>query len=149
MPPGEDYWVDTEFKSYGDDPKESLTSFLFGPCFLSKIYKLSPPEDYELILTLRRPSSLFLNDLWRPETKLSKEGYGSVRLVYVMCDEDEAIPPAFQRWMIKNNGVEQVKELKHSDHMPMFCMPKKLCDCLLEIAMEHHATTSDVHYSNF
>ncbi|XP_021723137.1 salicylic acid-binding protein 2-like [Chenopodium quinoa] len=142
MPSAEEYWLDTEFKS-SDDPNDTITSFLFGPRFMSKLYKLSPPEDYELAMTLKRPSSMFLEDLSRPESKLSEERYGSVRRVYVMCDEDEAIPPAFQSWMIKNDEVKEVRMLKHSDHMPMFCMPKQLCYCLLEIALKHFAANSD------
>ncbi|KMT07059.1 hypothetical protein BVRB_6g153880 [Beta vulgaris subsp. vulgaris] len=131
LPP--DYWLDTKFKSSGD-PKETPTTFLFGPRFLSKLYRLSPVEDLELALTLVRPTSLFLNDLWRPETKLSKERYGSVRRVYVIAQKDEAIPPPFQRWMIQNDGVKEVRELKGSDHMAMFSVPKQLFHYLLEIA---------------
>ena len=94
---------------------------------------LNVKKDLELGISLIRPSSLFLHDLCKPETKLSDEKYGSVRRVYVVCEEDQAISQAFQQWMIENGGVKEVKELKGSDHMPMFCMPKQLSDCLLEI----------------
>ncbi|XP_057541724.1 salicylic acid-binding protein 2-like isoform X1 [Amaranthus tricolor] len=129
----EDFWLDTEFKEGDGDPKETPTTMLFGLKFLSKLYHLSPLEDLELGISLIRPSSLFLHDLCKPETKLSDEKYGSVRRVYVVCEEDQAISQAFQQWMIENGGVKEVKELKGSDHMPMFCMPKQLSDCLLEI----------------
>ncbi|CAO2827970.1 unnamed protein product [Amaranthus hypochondriacus] len=136
IPEGEkdNYWLDTETKSMGD-PKKDPTTILMGPQFLSKLYHLSPPQDYELAMILRRPSSFFLHDLWKPETKFTKKNYGSVRRVYVMCDEDRASPQAFQRWMIKNGGVKEVKQLKGSDHMPMFSIPNQLSNCLLEIAM--------------
>ncbi|KAL9229742.1 hypothetical protein vseg_005177 [Gypsophila vaccaria] len=126
------YWLDTEFKPTGD-PMETLTTMFFGPQFLLKLYHLSPTEDYELVKMLARPSSLFTHDIWKPETKMSEERYGSVRRVFVVCEEDRGITEGFQRWMAENSGVE-VEELKGADHMPMLCMPQKLCDCLVKIA---------------
>ncbi|XP_021714227.1 salicylic acid-binding protein 2-like [Chenopodium quinoa] len=133
--PDENYWLDTEFKNTGD-PKETLTTMSFSPQFIAKLSHLSSIEDYELTMMLKRTSSLFLHDAWKPEAKLSKERYGSVRTAYVICNEDKGILAPFQRWMIENHGVKEVKELKGSDHMPMFCMPKQLCDCLQEIALK-------------
>ncbi|KAL2906168.1 Salicylic acid-binding protein 2 [Bienertia sinuspersici] len=127
------FWLDTEFKSNGD-PEETLTTMLFGPHFTTKLYHLSPHVDFELAMALKRPSSMFLHDLSKPEAKLSKERYGSVERVYVICEEDQVISRAFQRWMIENYGLKEVKELKGSDHMPMFSVPQQLCDCLLELA---------------
>ncbi|XP_021836507.2 salicylic acid-binding protein 2 [Spinacia oleracea] len=130
---GKDYWLDTKFENSGD-PKETLTTMFFGPQFMSLLYHLCPLQDLELAMTLKRPSSLFLHEAWKPEAKLSKERYGSVRSAFVVCEEDQGISQTFQRWMISNNGVKEVKELKGSDHMPMLCMPKQLSDCLVEIA---------------
>ncbi|KAL2906140.1 Salicylic acid-binding protein 2 [Bienertia sinuspersici] len=120
---GKDYWLDTESKCIGDDPKEALTTMLFGH------------NSYPSFTTYLQPrtSSLFLHDLWKQEKKFSKEKYGSVRCVYVVCEEDRGIPQDFQRWMIENYGLKEVKELKGSDHMPMLSIPKQLSDCLLEI----------------
>ncbi|KAH9623420.1 hypothetical protein KSS87_007821 [Heliosperma pusillum] len=123
--PEDDYWLDTEFKWSGD-PSETLTTMFFGPNFISKLYHLSPPEDFELAMTLKRPSSLFAHDAWKPETKLSEEKYGSVKRVFVICEEDKGIKETFQLWMANNSDVE-VEELKGADHMPMLCMPQKLC----------------------
>ncbi|XP_021751892.1 salicylic acid-binding protein 2-like [Chenopodium quinoa] len=81
--PDENFWLDTEFKNTGD-PKEILTTMLFGPQFIAKLSHLPSLEDYELTLLLKRPSSLFLHDAWKPEAKLSKERYGSVRIAYVI-----------------------------------------------------------------
>ncbi|KAK9670431.1 hypothetical protein RND81_13G201600 [Saponaria officinalis] len=128
-----DYWLDTEFKPLGDVPMETLTIMFFGPKFLFKLYHLSPPEDFELVKMLARPSSLFNHDIWKPETKMSEERYGSVRRVFVVCEKDKGINEGFQRWMAEISGVD-VELLKGADHMPMLCMPQKLCDCLLKIA---------------
>ncbi|XP_074295410.1 salicylic acid-binding protein 2-like [Silene latifolia] len=130
--PEEDFWLDTEFKSSGD-PMETLTTMFFGPKFISKLYHLSSPEDFELAMTLRRPSSLFAHDAWKPKTKLSEKKYGSVKRVFVICEEDRGIKETFQVWMANNSSVE-VEELKGADHMPMLSMPQNLCDCLVKIA---------------
>ncbi|KAL2903909.1 Salicylic acid-binding protein 2 [Bienertia sinuspersici] len=136
MPSGEDFWLDTEFMSY-NDPNGSFEAYIFGTQFLSKLYRISPIEDLMLAITLRRPTSFFLNDIRRPETKLSKERYGSVKRVYVVSDKDEAIPPSFQWWMIENDAVKDVRTLQGSDHMPMLCIPKQLCSCLHDIAQKY------------
>ncbi|KAI7733337.1 hypothetical protein M8C21_028375, partial [Ambrosia artemisiifolia] len=93
-------------------------------------------QDRELGKTLIRPSSLFVKDLTKAKL-FTKEGFGSVRRTYVVCDEDNAIKKEFQQWMINNNPVEGVKELKHVDHMPMLCDPKQLSVCLLDIAVQY------------
>nr|GEV99911.1 salicylic acid-binding protein 2-like [Tanacetum cinerariifolium] len=69
--------------------------------------------------------------------QFTEEGYGSVRRVFVLCDEDETIKEDFQRWMIDNSPVVEVKELKGVDHMPMFCDPKQLTVCLLDITLKY------------
>lgn len=83
-----------------------------------------------------RPSSLFMEDLSKAN-KFSKEGFGSVKRVYIVCEEDKAIPKEFQEWMIQNDPVEEVKEIKGADHMPMCSKPQQLCLCLLDIATKY------------
>ncbi|KAA8547241.1 hypothetical protein F0562_003895 [Nyssa sinensis] len=129
-------WLDTQFSSYGTS-NEPLTSMFFGPKFLSaKLYQLCSAEDLELARALIRPGSLFLEDLCKAK-KFSNEGYGSVSRVYVICNEDKAIPEEFQRWLIENSPVKEVKEIKDADHMPMFSKPRELCQCLMDIAHKH------------
>ena len=38
------YWLDTQFGLVIGDRERGPTSMLLGPKFLSKLYKLSPPE---------------------------------------------------------------------------------------------------------
>lgn len=90
-------------------------------------------QDFTLATLLVRPGSLFIEDLHKIK-KFTEEGFGSVRRVYVVCEQDKCIPPEFQRWMIENNPVKEVKVIEEADHMPMFSAPEKLCECLLEIA---------------
>ncbi|XP_015067106.1 salicylic acid-binding protein 2-like [Solanum pennellii] len=130
-------WLDTQFLPYGT-PEEPLTSMTFGPKFLAdKLYQLSPPEDIALGLSLVRTSSLFLEDLSKAKY-FTDEGYGSVKRVYVVCTEDKVMSKEFQQWQIDNIGVTEAKEIKGADHMAMLCMPKKLCDTLVEIADKYN-----------
>ena len=93
-------------------------------------------QDLEQARTLIRPGSLFLHDLSKADN-FSTKGYGSVKRVYVICDEDLAIPVEFQRWMIENSGADEVMEIKGADHMVMFSKPQELSQCLSETAKQH------------
>ncbi|KAH6791421.1 methyl esterase 1 [Perilla frutescens var. frutescens] len=126
-------WLDTEFLPYGS-AAENLTSMFFGPNFIaSKLYQLSSPEDVALAKMLLRPSSLFLEDLSK-KSAFSKQGYGSVKKVYVVLTEDKAIPVNFQRWQIETIGVDEVKIIENADHMAMLSKPLHVYQHLLEIA---------------
>jgi hypothetical protein len=93
-------------------------------------------KDLELAKSLIRLGSLFREDLSKAKN-FSKERYGSVQRVYVVCDEDLGIPKEFQRWMIENGGLKDVMEIKGADHMAMFSKPQELCHRLLEIAHKY------------
>ncbi|KAI3503128.1 hypothetical protein L1887_31564 [Cichorium endivia] len=129
-------WLDTQFSPHNDE-NESESSMFFGPKYLSlKLYQLCSDEDRELGKILIRPGSLFRKDLAKAK-QFTEGGYGSVKRVYIVCREDTCIKEEFQRWMIENNQVAEVKELKGVDHMPMLCDPKQLGVCLLEIASRY------------
>uniref|UniRef100_A0A0D9WFS8 AB hydrolase-1 domain-containing protein n=1 Tax=Leersia perrieri TaxID=77586 RepID=A0A0D9WFS8_9ORYZ len=74
---------------------------IFGPNIMAqKLYQLSPPEDLTLALSLIRPANRFTGDaLMRDAGLLTKERYGSARLVFVIMKDDRAIPVEFQRRM--------------------------------------------------
>ncbi|MED6184336.1 Salicylic acid-binding protein 2, variant 2 [Stylosanthes scabra] len=125
-------WLDTSFWQCGNK-----TSILFGPNFLStKLYQLCSIQDLELIKCLKRPSSLFVEDLSQ-QKNFSREGYGSVPRAYVICTEDLIIPLKLQRWMIENAGINDVMEINGADHMPMLCKPQQLSDSLQQIAAKY------------
>ncbi|XP_020239375.1 salicylic acid-binding protein 2 [Cajanus cajan] len=125
-------WLDTEFS-----PTGNKTLMFFGPKFLSnKLYQLSSVEDFELAKSLARPSSLFMEDLSK-QKKFSKEGYGSVPRVFIVCSEDIGIPLNFQLWMVQNMGFNDVVEIKGADHMAMLCKPRELFDSLHQIATKY------------
>ncbi|WOL16996.1 methylesterase 3-like [Canna indica] len=125
-------WSDTELGTVGDKEKGPL-SMLFGPKTLAKLYCLSPPEDLTLAMSLVRPSSVFMEDL-SSSPPLSRSGYGSAQKIYVVCGKDEAISESYQRWMIENNPVKEVKEIEEADHMPMMSTPTQLSEMILDVA---------------
>lgn len=95
-------------------------------------------QDLTLAMSLVRPFRLYGHDaLLLKEAKLTKEKYGSVRRVYIVCDQDSAMKEDFQRWMIEKNPTDEVKVIIGSDHMVMFSKPKELCSCLQEIVEKY------------
>lgn len=129
---GFDSWMDSQHR-FDDGPDKPPTSVLFGPKYLeSRLYNLSPPEDLTLATSLVRPHPVFHD---KPklleDTALTKENYGSVRRVYVVIEEDNVVKESFQRWMIENNPVDEVRVISGADHMVMLSKPKELTICLL------------------
>ncbi|XP_010417104.1 PREDICTED: methylesterase 2 [Camelina sativa] len=125
-------WMGTELKPYGLD-NSGLSVFFSTEFMKNRLYQLSPIEDLELGLLLKRPASLFVNQLSRTKN-FSDKGYGSVPRAYIVCKEDKIILEEHQRWMIDNYPANFVIEMAETDHMPMFCKPQLLSDHLLEIA---------------
>ncbi|KAJ4890726.1 Methylesterase 2 [Raphanus sativus] len=125
-------WLGSELKPYGSD-NSGVSMFFSTECMKHALYQLSPVEDIELGLLLKRPGSLFINDLTKVEN-FSDRGYGSVHRAYIVCKEDKIITKELQWWMIDNYPAKVVKEMEDTDHMPMFSKPQLLSDYLLEIA---------------
>ncbi|KAK4841074.1 hypothetical protein QYF36_024961 [Acer negundo] len=133
-----DSYMDTMF-TFGNGPNNQPTSLLFGPDFMSsKLYQLSAPEDLTLAVLLARPVPLYNDEtMWNKAMTLTKDKYGSVPRVFIVCDRDNTMQEDFQRWMIENNPTDDVKLISGSDHMPMFSKPKELCFCLQEIVEKY------------
>ncbi|RVX23966.1 Salicylic acid-binding protein 2 [Vitis vinifera] len=122
--------MDTQY-TFDRGPNNPPTSVIFGPEYLAaKLYQLSPPEDLMLATMLMRPIN---GENLLKKITVTKEKYGTIRRVYIVCDKDNVLDEDFQRWMIKNNLTDEVKVILGSDHMPMFCKPLELCAYLQEI----------------
>ncbi|KAL5226569.1 hypothetical protein ABZP36_014834 [Zizania latifolia] len=128
-------WMDTEMKPQDAEGKLPK-SMLFGPKITQeKFVQLCSPEDVTLTRSLMRVSSMFVEDL-QVQQPYSEGRYGSVRKVYVVCKQDLAIAEGFQRWMIDNYPVEEVKEID-ADHCVMLSRPSELVRCLVDIAEDY------------
>ncbi|RYR23880.1 hypothetical protein HN51_046193 [Arachis hypogaea] len=113
---------------------------IFGPQHLaSNLYQLCPPEDISLAMSLLRPTRLYGDqELVREQTRVTREKYGSVAKVYIVCEQDQAIKKDVQLSMIEKNPETDVKFIVDADHMPMFSKPQELFSCLHHIATTYY-----------
>ncbi|KAH9663415.1 methylesterase 10 [Citrus sinensis] len=108
------------------------TSALFGAEYMKTVLcKRCKLEDLELTKMLVRPTGFFVEDLSK-ESLLTKEKFGSVDRVYVICKEDEVMKEVFQRAMIEDYHPKQVVSISAAGHMVMLSKPEELCQILLE-----------------
>ncbi|KAG2561807.1 hypothetical protein PVAP13_8KG123601 [Panicum virgatum] len=84
-----------------------------------------------------RIGSVFLEDLQLMEA-LSMDCYGSVRKVYIVCKQDRTLSEEFQRWMVSNNPVDEVKEIDGADHMAMLSAPDDIVQCIVDIVAKYN-----------
>uniref|UniRef100_A0A0D9Y8B1 AB hydrolase-1 domain-containing protein n=1 Tax=Oryza glumipatula TaxID=40148 RepID=A0A0D9Y8B1_9ORYZ len=98
-----------------------------------KFYQLSPEEDFTLAQSLVRVGSSYVDDM-RRRPPFSEARYGAARKVYVVCGQDQAIVEAYQRRMIADCPVEEVREIAGADHMAMFSAPAALAGHLADVA---------------
>lgn len=90
-------------------------------------------------MSLLRPTRLYGDqDLLREKTNVTRENYGTVAKVYVVCEQDKVLKHDFQLSMIERNPTNDVKVIADADHMPMFSKPKELFSCLQDIANAYY-----------
>ncbi|XP_039158416.1 probable esterase PIR7A [Eucalyptus grandis] len=125
--------------SYDNGPNNPPTACTIGPMFsASRVYQLSPIQDWTLANTLVRPQRLFSDEDLTREITLSERNYGSVRRVAIISEDDKLIGKDFILWMIERNPPDQVLEVKGSDHMVMMSKPMQLFALLQHIANTTH-----------
>ncbi|KAL1556982.1 putative esterase PIR7A isoform X2 [Salvia divinorum] len=133
-----DSYMDTQFR-FNNGPDRPPTSLQFGPDYMAtRLYNLSPPEDLTLATLLMRPIGLYDEADLAKEVTLSKQNYGSVRRVFLVCEEDMALKKEFQEWMIDNNPVDEVNIISGADHMPMFSKSQHLSALLHHLPLKYH-----------
>lgn len=59
------------------------------------------------------------------------DNLASIPKRYILCSDDRALTPAYQRWMADRSGISVERELD-SGHMPMFSMPGQLAQVLAD-----------------
>ncbi|KAF2283660.1 hypothetical protein GH714_013402 [Hevea brasiliensis] len=109
------------------------TAFMPGPDFS---YMTLKEEDLTLATLALRPFPL-RDDGGALNVVVTKEKYGSVPRIYVVCGRDNIIKEDYQRWMIDNNPTDEVKFIADSDHMVMFSKPQELCSYLHAIGKKY------------
>ena len=69
--------------------------------------------------TVLRQGKWFMKELSK-ESLLTKEKFGSVNRVYIVCNDDLMIKENLQKWYIEHSPTGDVKFIAGADHMPMF-----------------------------
>ncbi|XP_060970473.1 methylesterase 10 [Cannabis sativa] len=129
--------LDSQIKFKEDRPM----SVIFGPQYMrTKMYPHSEPQAIELAKMLVRPTRLYMEDFDK-ENLLSESKFGSVKKVYILCEEDEVMKEEFQRWMIEISDPpltnEQVILIKGADHMVMLSKPYQLSQIFTKLMITH------------
>ncbi|CAN1829344.1 Methyl jasmonate esterase 1 [Linum perenne] len=128
---------DTVF-TYGNGPDKTPTVAMLGPVYMeTKNYRNSPREDLELGLVCVRPTPVFDQEQAAKDTRVTKERYGTIPRVFVLCDADHPHKGPFQWWQVKNNPPNEYVEIEGSDHMVMFSKPGPLSEYLIKVGQKY------------
>ncbi|KAJ9184916.1 hypothetical protein P3X46_004601 [Hevea brasiliensis] len=113
---------------------ETITGWKMGFMFLSEnVFTACTPEDCKLATMLLRKGSLFQSILAKRE-KFTKEGYGSIKRIYVYTDSDEIFKPYFHSWQIENYKPDKVYKIEGGDQKLMLSKTNELAQILNEVA---------------
>ncbi|KAJ4817266.1 hypothetical protein LUZ62_029832 [Rhynchospora pubera] len=130
-------FMDSKIKEKQDNPNQ-LPSIEFGPEYMSnRLYQNCPVEDLELAMLLVRPGTDFSDDPIY-EKMITKEKYGSVPRVYIICQDDLLVPKQFKKLMIEKSPGTELVEITGADHMVMLSKPTELFGVLQEIAKKYN-----------
>ncbi|CAN1288723.1 Methyl jasmonate esterase 1 [Linum perenne] len=123
---------------YGNGPDKTPTVAMLGPVYMeTKNYRNSPREDLELGLVCVRPTPVFDQEQAAKDTRVTKERYGTIPRVFVLCDADHPHKGPFQWWQVKNNPPNEYVEIEGSDHMVMFSKPGPLSEYLIKVGQKY------------
>ena len=71
------------------------------------------------------------------ETPVAHEAWRDIPVTYVMCEDDNTVPPFLQRMLVdrlREAGVALEVESWQSNHSPMLIMPEKVVDLIVKAA---------------
>ena len=112
---------------------KSLTSGM-GSSHLPAVSSDGAMQDLTLAMAMVRPSQRFQDDVVLKGNVLTAEGYGAVKRVCVVAEDDASWSADFQRRMASWNPGAEVRGLQGADHMLMLSKPRELSELLVEVA---------------
>jgi pimeloyl-ACP methyl ester carboxylesterase len=126
LPEGEGDQVQANLVVEGDPPVATLPEATFR----ESIFACCSDEvlDWAVERRGRQPVVPFTEPV-----ELGGFAFDGIRVGYVLCTRDEAIPPALQRRMIESAGVDEVVELD-TDHAPHLSRTGELAEILDRLA---------------
>ncbi|KAJ1699412.1 hypothetical protein LUZ63_007924 [Rhynchospora breviuscula] len=114
-------------------------SFSFGPEDLrTNYYQLCAREDVTLATMLVRPGKPFFDSSIKRDDFVTAENHGSVSRVYVVCNQDRALPRQTQIWMAEMSPGTETIELDGADHTAMLSVPEEFFSHLVDISNRYH-----------
>ncbi|XP_015163710.1 salicylic acid-binding protein 2-like [Solanum tuberosum] len=118
----------------GINPKQALEIPIFSDYLTEFMASL---RDLALATILVRPYHLYHVEDVAKEILLSSKRYGSVRRVFIVAAENEALKKEFSQLMIEKNPPDEVEEIQGSDHVIMMSKPQRFFTTLLSIANKY------------
>ncbi|XP_012079160.1 methylesterase 3 isoform X2 [Jatropha curcas] len=100
-------------------------------------YTSAREKDLMLAMMLIRPHPLHNIAAVQNEAVLTKEKFGSVSRIFIVCGQDKVYSEDFQRWMVQKNPPNEIMVISDSDHMLMISRPQDFCSCLEDIAKKY------------
>jgi pimeloyl-ACP methyl ester carboxylesterase len=122
LPEGADDEIQANIVVEGDPPAGTMPR----EASWSAEYRETSDEDFDWAYARHRPQPV------QPFTQAAQipEGtFDEIPRAYVLCTRDRSIPPALQRRMVAENGIEDVIEIE-TDHSPMLSRTEELAEAV-------------------
>jgi pimeloyl-ACP methyl ester carboxylesterase len=125
LPEGADDQVQANLVVEGEPPVGKMSR----EASRSAAYLETTDEDFEWADPQHRPQPL---QPFGATVRIPAGSLDSIPRAYVLCTLDCSIPPALQRRMIDENGIEHVIEIE-TDHSPMVSRTQELAEAIDEL----------------
>ena len=126
LPEGEGDMIQANIVVEGDPPAASLPDEATAVA----VYNCCTPEQAERAVVRRRPQAVAV---FATPVRIDEERLASIPRSYVLTQQDNSIPPALQRRMIREHPCGRVIELD-TDHAPQLSATDDLVAALDELA---------------
>jgi len=126
LPEGRDDQIQANIVVEGDPPAASLPDEATAVA----VYNCCTPEQAERAVVRRRPQAVAV---FATPVRIDEERLASIPRSYVLTQQDNSIPPALQRRMIREHPCGRVIELD-TDHAPQLSATDDLVAALDELA---------------
>jgi pimeloyl-ACP methyl ester carboxylesterase len=122
LPEGADDEIQANIVVEGDPPAGTMPR----EASWSAEYRETSGEDFDWAYARHRPQPVqpFTQPVQIPEGT-----FDEIPRAYVICTRDRSIPPALQRRMVAENGIEDVIEIE-TDHSPMLSRTEELAEAV-------------------
>jgi len=126
LPEGADDMIQANLVVEGDPPVATLSDGATA----AAVYNCCSAEQVAVVVPRRRPQAV---SVFATPVSVDDVLLASIPRSYVLTLQDQSIPPALQRRMIREHPCARVIELD-ADHAPFYSATDELADALLELA---------------